>query len=827
MFLPFNSRIIHCGAACLLVWLTGAGFSVPLAADEAVDFNRDIRPLLSDRCFKCHGPDAEAREAELRFDQVSGKQSPFFQRGGTAVIVPGDLEKSTLWERLITEDPDLRMPPPDSKKPPLNKAEKELFKKWIQGGARFDAHWSFVTPQRSEPVDHPDARWNGGEIDRLVGARLQQEKLSPQPRADRRTLLRRLSLDLVGLPPTPAEIRQFLEDREPGAYKRQVDRLLARRGYGEHMARYWLDLVRFADTNGIHHDHFREVTPYRDWVIDSFNQNLRFDKFIEYQIAGDLFPKPTTEQLVASGFNRLHLVIDRGTALPEESFHRNVVDRVTAFGTVFLGLTVQCAQCHEHKYDPISQKDFYGLYAFFNNIDAAPETPGRNRHAPFLAVPTPDQVAEIEKETRQISTLETRIAKLEQKQKQAAPKPLDKKTQENDPAAAGKLPAVPEELETVRKELATARKRLEAIRKAAPTTLIMKERKQVRETRIRIRGVYDQLGEKVERQTPGFLPPLQQRGEVPDRMDLARWVTDPGNPLTARVAVNRIWQQFFGVGLVKTSEDFGAQGERPSHVDLLDNLSLRFVESGWNVKQLVREMVLSETYRQSSVATPAAFQADIENRLLARGSRFRLDAETIRDQILLVSGQLNREMYGRSVKPPQPPNLWKSVSMVSSSTYAFKADTGDKIRRRSLYSFWKRAMPPPQMTLFDAPTRESCIARRERTNTPLQALVLMNEEQYFAAAKQLAITVMRNLADDRKRIDHLYESLTAQLPDDNERMLLLKGLNDLKESYRSNATLRDEVTAGLQLGQLPGEEVAAYTLLINSLFNLDITKTRN
>lgn len=783
---------------------------------QDVDFNRDIRPLLSDRCFMCHGPDADSREADLRFDHPVGDESPLAKRDSGNVITPGDLKNSSLWERLITDDDDLKMPPPDSNKRALSDNEKELVKKWILSGANFETHWSFSSPQKPTPKKVKAGAWNQQPIDQFVYAKLMSRRLKPKNPADKRTLIRRLYFDLIGLPPSPQQIEEFLKDESDLAYEKLVDKLLSQKSYGEHMARYWLDLVRFADTNGIHHDHFREVTPYRDWVIDSFNNNLPFDKFVEYQIAGDLFPNPSTEQLIASGFNRLHLIIDRGTALPEESFHRNVVDRVTAFGTVFMGLTVGCAQCHEHKYDPISQKEFFGLYAFFNNIDAAPETPGRNRHPPFISVPTPQQQQSLQTQNAKLKLSEKKVRELQK---------LIKNLNADNVKARQQLE---NELKSAQGVIKDAQGQIAAINKSAPTTLIMKERNDIRETRMRIRGVYDQLGEKVERGTPGFLPPLKSASQTPTRFDLAKWVTDPGHPLTARVAVNRIWQQLFGVGLVKTSEDFGAQGDTPSHPKLLDYLAIRFIESDWNVKALVKDIVMSETYRQSSAATTEEFNQDKDNRNLARGARFRLDAETIRDQILLVSGLLNPEMYGPSVKPPQPPNLWKSVSMVSSSTFAFKADSGDKIRRRSLYSFWKRAMPPPQMTIFDAPTRESCISRRERTNTPLQALVLMNEAQYFAAAKNLSLIVLGQMPSDSQRIDYLYESLTSQRPDQKEKEILLNGLAELKQNYAEDAKLTQEITAGLKLdAKLNKVDVAAYTTLINSLFNLDITKTRD
>ena len=798
-------------------------------AEERVEFNRDIRPILSDKCFPCHGPNEGDRKTNLRFDITDDLEGPFAARSGSQAIKPGDLEGSPLWYRLTTDDPDEVMPPAESHKKPLTVQQRDLFRRWILQGAEYDDFWAFVTPKTQIPSDVRNRAWSTQRTDRFVMARLETEGLTPQLRADKRTLIRRVAFDLTGLPPTRDEIHEFLRDEAEQAWENLVDRLMERPEYGEHMAKYWLDLVRFSDTNGIHHDHYREMTPYRDWVIRSFNDNLNFDKFIRWQIAGDLHKLPTSDQQIASGFNRLHLVIDVGTALPEESFTRNVIDRVTAVGTAFMGLTVGCGVCHDHKYDPFTQKDFYQLYAFFNNIDADPETPSRNTsdhkqglHAPFLRLPSPAQrrsldliEVEIADATSRIDELKAVLAILEKDGGAGSAESIE----EGKAAAADR--------KRYEQELAGLVKQRESLHSVIPATLVMKEREEVRPTHILIRGAYDNPGERVERNTPAFLPPLNVRNEVPTRMDLAHWLTDQSNPLTARVTVNRFWQQFFGVGLVKTSEDFGAQGEWPSHPGLLDDLAIRFVESGWDVKALVKSIVMSRTYQQASRAPASAFLADPENRLLARGSRFRLDSELIRDQILSVSGLLNRDLYGKSVKPPQPPNLWKTVSMASSSTYSFEADTGDKIYRRSVYSFWKRAMPPPQMTIFDAPTRESCTARRERTNTPLQALVLMNERQYFKAAGHFARRLLDMDLTDQQRLLHTYEAVTSHLPDESELSSLRRGLDSLRVAYQDDLPSARAMTSDLEA--FTDEEriqTAAHTMLINSLFSLDVTKTR-
>lgn len=745
-----------CGILCLVV--LAVGFAKTSNADQ-VNFNRDIRPILSDRCFHCHGPAEKHREAELRLDQPDGQQGALQVRNGATAIKPGDLDESQLWYRITTEDDDVRMPPVDSHKKPLSSTQRELIKQWILQGAEYTDFWAFVPPTRRRPANVQNETWRMGMIDPYVMARLESEGLRPKPQADRRTLIRRVTFDLTGLPPTLTEIQEFLNDDSPEAYEALVDRLLGKKSYGEHMARYWADLVRLADTNGMHKDFYRNFATYRSWLIRAFNDNLRFDDFVKYQVAGDLYDNPTEDQLIASGFNRLHLIIDRGTALPEESHHKNVLDRVQAFGTAFLGLTVQCAQCHEHKYDPISQKEFYQLYAFFNNFAGDPETVGGPKggiQAPAITISS-DQDTESE---------------------------------------------------------------------AGLRAMVMKERSTPKPTYVLIRGAYDNPGEEVQRDTPAFLPPLSQKAGPYTRMDLAEWLVDPGHPLTARVTVNRIWQQFFGTGLVKTAEDFGAQGEWPSHPALLDELAVSFMESGWNVKQLVREIVTSKTYRQSSDAEPEEYIKDPENRLLARGSRYRMDAEMIRDQYLLLSGKLNTKMYGESVKPPQPPGLWEAVSMAAPFTYV--ADKGDAIYRRSFYTYWRRAMPPPQMTILNAPSREFCTARRERTNTPLQALLLMNEQEFFKAARSCAsLTLEEANGDEEKCLALLYEKVTSHPPSPQRMQLLQKTLGDFRALYTDDDTLTNSFAPELtELSHRQRVELAAWTMIAHSLFNLELAKVK-
>lgn len=792
---------------------------VVCVAGEAINFNRDVRPILSNRCFHCHGPNEHDRQAELRLDQADGPEGAHRELYGTQAIKPGSLNDSELWRRITSDDDDV-MPPPDSAKKPLSDDEKSIIKRWIEDGAKYTAFWSFTPPQRPSLPEVQHQRWSQQPIDRLILRRLEAEGMTPKPMADRRTLIRRLSLDLTGLPPTREEIRRFLDDTSSDAYEHLVDRLLAAPQYGEHMTKYWLDLVRFADTNGIHHDHYRDMTPYRDWVIRAFNQNVPYDQFVKDQLAGDLYAEPTRDQLVASGFNRLHLIIDRGTALPEESYTRNVVDRVTAVGTAFMGMTVQCAVCHDHKYDPITTKDFYQLFAFFNNLDAPPETGGRQGtdferglQPPYIRLSTAAQDDRLAEFDRQIGEATAQVKQIEEEAGKAT-------EDEQKQTLAAKLKEAKTGLDQVRKE----KQNYDA---AIPVAMVMKEKADIRPAYILIRGQYDKPGDRVERDTPAFLHPLKETGKPRTRMDLAEWFVSPEHPLTARVAVNRFWQQLFGVGLVKTSEDFGAQGEWPSHPELLDYLAVSFKETRWDVKALVKQIVLSETYKQASVASPQEFEADPENRLLSRGPRFRMDSEVIRDQILATSGLLSKQMFGKSVKPPQPSGLWESVSMPSSYPRVYEADTGDKIYRRSLYTFWKRGMPPPQMTILNAPSREACIARRERTNTPLQALLLMNEPEYLKAARHLAEkTIADRSASPENRLDTLYETITAKLPDADESAALLSMAKDLEAIYQGNATLANALCDGVQVPDgATTSELAAWTMLASTIYNLDITKT--
>jgi hypothetical protein len=1172
-----------------------------LAQGGAVDFGRDVRPLLADRCFACHGPDEKTRKAGLRLDLREGATGRL--RGGRRAVVPGDAEGSELVRRILHADPDERMPPAEAGKE-LAEAERALLVRWIEEGAVWEEHWAFQ-PVVERPLPPPGAHAarERNFIDRFVFARLEREGLAPAPEADRATLIRRLCLDLTGLPPTPDEVQAFVGDEAPDAYEALVERLLGGERHAEHMARYWLDAARYGDTHGLHLDNYREMWPFRDHVIRAFEQNQPYDHFVVEQLAGDLLPGATLEQQIATGFVRAHVTTSEGGSIEEEVYVRNVVDRVDTFGTVFLGLTVGCAACHDHKFDPIAQRDYYRLFAFLNNEDGSPLDGNAKAHAPVVQVPSPEQEAErtvleagvaaaraeleaavaafeyrepppdpaadvpavdtvwIDDELDAVETLgaapvwvtapvhsgsramERRgeglhqhfVADLPRKLRVGADDllfahvwidptdpPREIMLQWNGDGAgdwahrafwgedliawgeagtasrhaAGALPATgryvrldvparalgfgpgavvhgiaftqhggravwdavgirsrvvqePEDFVWIDDELPAGAKaegdgakwnwqgateagpapfsgarslrrgmgarlnqdfftgatpplrlgrgdrlfaqvwldpddpptgiqlqfhsggswnhrarwggpchgegageggdhragelpeagrwvRLEVglaevglapgaaidgwaftqtggtlhwdragvrtyaqhddrhlwslaawtglaavdqalpapVREAAaaaepseaqrqllrdhfvrhvhagsrelvaplqarldeaekqrreldariPTTLVMRERAEPRPAFVLRRGEYDQRGEAVERGTPAFLPPMD--AALPrDRLGLARWLVDPRHPLTARVAVNRFWQQVFGVGLVRTAEDFGNQGEPPSHPALLDELARRFVAGGWDVRALMRELVLSATYRQASSAAPEAFARDPQNRLLARGPRHRLDAEVIRDSALAVAGLLVEQVGGPGVKPPQPPGLWEAVAYVGSNTMRFEADRGaDKVHRRSLYTFWKRTAPPPQMSIFDAPNRESCRVRRERTNTPLQALLLMNDPQFVECARAFAERILRRPGDEDARIDWAFVAATGRHATAADRADLLALVEEQRAAF---AAAPERAAELVRIGELPPDpsvpavELAAWTVAANLLLNLD------
>jgi len=789
----------------LLLSVVLAVFAAPAAAraEDGLRFDRDIRPILSNKCFVCHGPDAEVRQGGLRLDERAAAFEP--GDSGQPAIVPGKPGESELVRRIFAEDEGERMPPADSNKQ-LTDQEKELLQKWIASGADWQAHWSFETPKRPEPPAGAED-WAKNPIDRFVLTRLQSAGLKPSPEADRTTLLRRLTLDLTGLPPTPAEVDAFLADPSPEAYDKVVDRLLASPHYGERMALEWLDAARFADTHGFHLDSGRDMTAWREWVINAFNTNKPFDRFTVEQLAGDLLPNATVEQQIASGFNRNHMINFEGGAIPAEYHNAYLVDRVSTTNTVWLGLTMACAQCHDHKYDPLTQKEFYQFYAFFHNVPENGLDGSQGNAAPLVKVPTTEQQAKLAEVDKAITELESRAA-------------------ENGTATAT-------EKDRIDGELAALRKEREELDKKQRTAMVMTEMAAPRDTFVLVRGQYDQHGQKVTADVPSSLPALAK--DAPrNRLGLAEWLVDPAHPLVARVIVNRYWQMYFGTGLVKTSEDFGSQGERPSHPELLDWLAREFVDSGWDVKHMQRLIVTSATYRQSSKVTPEHLATDAENRLLARGPRFRLPAEFVRDQALAVSGLLDPRIGGASVSPYQPEGLWTELSSRQDSgnwtAQVFVQSHGADLYRRTMYTFWKRTSPPPQLSTFDAPDRETCTVRRARTNTPLQALILLNDPTYVEAARKLAERMLREGgASPAEKARFAFRLCTARAPTADEERELVAAYEAQKAHYAGNA---EQAQSLLKVGESPADaaldasELAAWTIVASVVLNLDETVTK-
>lgn len=826
------------------------------AAERALDFNRDIRPILSDRCFACHGPDDQERKARLRLDHREDALRP--AKSGAAAIVPGKPEDSELIKRLVTHDEDDVMPPPKTGKT-VSQEQVELFRRWIAQGAAYREHWSLIPPERP-PIPTASAEVSTAfqnPIDAFIAERLGQAGLKPAPEADRPSLIRRATLDLTGLPPSPEEVDAFLADASPKAYENLVERLLESPRYGERMAVEWLDAARYADTHGYHLDSGRDMTAWRDWVIRAFNDNMRFDQFTVEQLAGDLLPNATVDQKIASGFNRNHMINYEGGAIAEEYQYAYLVDRVNTTSTVWLGLTLACSQCHDHKYDPLSMADYYKFLAFFNNVPERGLDGNRGNAEPTLRLPSPAQEQRLAELNRALADAERAVSE-SLPAIDAAQSEWEKAIGET-PTTAETLPAeirqalaaaetrTPEqakqlrqhyrdkvsvELRHLRETVAQAKKARDELERQIPSAMVMADLEKPRDTFMRMRGAYDQLGEKVSAATPAALPPLPA-GEAPNRLGLARWLVAPNHPLTARVAVNRYWQMFFGTGLVKTAEDFGSQGEWPSHPELLDWLSREFMESGWNIKYLQRLMLTSATYRQTSRAEPALFERDPENRLLGRGPRFRLQAEFIRDQALALSGLLNGRIGGKSVSPYQPAGLWEELSMREDSknfsAQFFVQSKGPDLYRRSMYTFWKRSSPPPQMSTFDAPDRETCTVRRPRTNTPLQALVLLNDPTYIEASRKLAERLLNRTGTDADRVAWAFRLATARIPSSEEKAILLRVLEQQRRHYRANLPAAEELLSTGEATRdltLDAAELAAWTLLSSTILNLDETVTK-
>jgi len=1022
----------------------GAGF-VSAAADKKIEFNRDIRPILSNNCYLCHGPDPKHREGGLRLDQREGAIAKL--ESGHVGIVPQDISASELAKRITSQNPDEQMPPKASGKS-LTSIEIETLKQWIAEGADYQGHWAFLSAVRRDPPTTKFAGHIRNSIDNFILSRLESSGLEPSPEADKVALIRRATFDLIGLPPTPAEVDAFLADGSPEAYERVVDRLLMSPRYGEHQGRIWLDAARYGDTHGLHLDNERSLWPYREWVINAINTNKPFNQFTIEQLAGDLIPNATTSQKIASGFNRCNVTTSEGGSINDEVLVRYAVDRTEALSTVWLGLTLNCCVCHSHKFDPISQKEFYSLYSFFFSMADDAMDGNALLPPPILKLPRESDTSKMKELDGQIASTNQQIvaelAKIQYVDPQQGTVPAadalsvlrkdfvwidddlpagaqqqgdtpwkfvtkgegpvfsgeksstrtatglsqhyftganpglkigegdvlfayvyldpanppksvmlqfndgqwEHRANWGDPAAIpfgaantaakrqmGDLPqaggwvrlevsaahvglnagatlngwaftqfggtchwdragvvtfTIPvqtefdsqvaweqSELPTPKKELpgpvqealkverdkrnpdqqkqlreyflqkinpatrptfaalatkvADYEKQKKDIDAAIPATMISGDLAQPREAFLLIRGAYDKKGEKVERGVPSILPPLPE-GAPRNRLGLAEWLVSPNHPLTARVIVNRYWQQFFGTGIVKTAEDFGAQGVWPTHPELLDWLSTEFIRTGWDVKAMHKMIVMSGTYRQSSKVPATLLSKDPDNQLLARGPRFRLDAEVIRDSVLSISGLLVEREGGKSVKPYQPEGVWEAVAFVGSNTREFKQDSGESLYRRSLYTFWKRTSPPPLLATFDAPSRENCTVRRPRTNTPLQALALMNDKQYVEAARKLAARMLKEGGSTPlERLTYGFRLTTARTPTSKELDVLQRCLQKQLEVFTADKPGADKL---LTYGDSPKAmdldpaEHAAWTMIANLLINLDETITK-
>jgi hypothetical protein len=768
-------------AACLLC---------PHALASETNFNRDIRPILSENCFLCHGQDPEHRGGDLRLDI---REDAIAAREQGAAIIPGDPNNSAIIKRIISKDPDMVMPPPKAHMATLTSAQVATLEKWIKEGAEYQPHWSFVKPQKTEsPTINP--------VDHYVNKRLTDDGLVPAPLADEQTLVRRIYLDLTGLPPSPQDITTYRDDKSPDRWEKLINRLMESPHFAERIAIPWLDGARYSDTHGYSIDDHRDMWAWRDWVINAFQKNQPYDQFVREQIAGDLIPNATPDQIAATGFLRNSMNTHEGGTIEEEYRVNYTVDKVDAVSTSILGLTMKCAQCHDHKYDPISQKEFFQMYAFFNT-SSEPGLGATNASTqPVMDYKSPLGDGGM-------AQIKTRIAELEHFKANPPPDLVEFIKQQGKSPEQEVKKSVDEEIKVLKLDLD----------RGHTSVMVMDHKPELRKTHILVRGAYDQYGEEVSPGIPAVLPPLETSAN-PTRLDLANWITRPDHPLTARVAVNRTWQMVFGRGLVETAGDFGNQGSWPTHPELLDWLAVDFVEHGWNLRHVVKTILTSETYRRSASSTPEHLEKDPRNELLARSPRTRLPAEIIRDQALAVSGLLNPAIGGPGVHPPQP-DLWREISHFGYEGKPFTSQVfipglGDSVYRRSLYSFWKRTSPPPVLALFDAPTRETCAVVRGATNTPLQALVVMNEPQFVAAGVALGQRMINEGgASATSRLSFGFRLTTGRDPQPEEMALLEKSLARHLSRFTQN-----EADAKALAGT---PEQAAYAMLGSTLINLD------
>ncbi len=772
-------------AFCLLV--LGASPTFQSARATEIDFAQDVRPILSEHCFECHGPDAATRQADLRLDLAES---------ATRVLQPSAGEQSELLQRITSTDDELRMPPVESLRQ-LDEKERVILIRWLEGGGNYEVHWAFAPPIRPRLPKTVQDPWCSNEIDGFVLDRMQRARLSPSTVAAAETQLRRVTIDLTGLPPTPDERLRFLADVErvgvDCAYEMLVDRLFCDPNYAEHMTLPWLEAARYADTDGYQNDRYRYQHAWRDWVIRAFTLNMPYDQFVIEQIAGDMLPQATLWQQVASGFGRNHRINSEDGSIPEEWLTENIVDRVDTLGTVFLGLTISCARCHDHKYDPISQREYYQLFAYFNNIAEHGVGPNNGNSPPFVELP---------KSWPMLAADEDRAI---------LPQPV--------------------KLRAAREDEGNGLLRPQA--GSPETVMVMHELTEPRATYVLQRGQYNlpDTSQRVWPDVPRALTPVDDRMTPPkNRLELAQWLVNSRHPLTARVAVNRWWQHFFGEGLVESSDNFGSQGTPPSHPELLDWLAVEFIDSGWDVRHLQRLLLLSSTYRQSSQFNHELLQQDPKNRLLARGPRQRMPAFVLRDQALAVAGLLVQKTGGPSVKPYMPADIWSSIS-----NNEYEQDTGEKLFRRSLYTYWRRTIPPPTMMNFNAASREVCVVRTESTNTPLQALTLMNNVVFVEAAKKLAERVLlmsgsdSPALDSNSQIDRCFVMCLGRQPTGEEQGLLRSAHAAFVEQFKANSAdaikLRAHGEAPVAQ-QLDPIQWAAMSMTASLIMNLDEAITK-
>ncbi len=725
---------------------------------ETIDYIFDVKPILSDRCYLCHGPDDGTREANLRLDTKEGAFAALGKSIKHYAIVAGDTLASKLVERINTKDNIKQMPPEDSNLS-LSDYEKKILTKWIEQGAVWKEHWAFVLPEKSQIPSIKNDSLTANEIDNFIIQKLTQQNLAPSKKASKEKLIRRIYFDLTGLPPSLSEIDAFLNDSSKNAYEKVVDHLLNSTRYGEHMATNWLDIARYSDTHGYQDDLERTMWPWRDWVISAFNRNIPYDEFIKWQLAGDLLPNATLEQIVATGFNRNHKITQEGGVIDEEYRVEYVLDRTNTVSKSLLGLTMECAQCHDHKYDPISQKEYFGFYAFFNKVNEK----GRMDYGEI-------------------------------------PKPNVKITQKEIDEVLNFI-NMPDSIKEVQ-------------------LMVMKDDAPNRKTYVLKRGAYDAHGDEVNLTTPKAVLPFTENYEQ-NRLGLANWLFDKKNTLTSRVAVNRLWQQIFGKGIVASSSDFGNQGALPSHPELLDWLAITYREEGWDTKKMLKRMVMSNTYQQSTKTSDQLLEIDPDNKWLARSSRDKLTAEMIRDNALAVSGLLVEKVGGPSVKPYQPKGLWAETTSGQGLT-EYIMDTGENLYRRSLYTFWKRTVPPPAMMTFDAATRDYCTVKRQKTSTPLQALVMLNDPQLIEAANTLAIQVLKNESlSDEAGIETIFRKITSRKPDTSEIENLMTFLKNSESTYDETKKINNKEAIDLITNGIAKEKVYAFGVLTSLIFNLD------